>query len=198
MNCRSPGPLANIGPGWAAGKLPKNSFLVVLTGISGIRPYNASMPTRWDARIAVGLGLLLAAACADKPSRESVEAELLEADRAFLAATLEDGLEGWLSFFTEDALRIDLKGPTVAGLGAIRDADAALFEPAGLRLRWEPTEAVAFGDGRSGITRGGYTLARAETVDDDEPEIVATGTYLTLWRRVDGRFKVYLDTGAPD
>lgn len=149
-------------------------------------------------RIVIGIALTLALACTSMPSREAVEQELLEADRAFLQATVEDGLEGWLSFFTDDALRVDLHGQTAVGLEAIRVADASLFEPGGLRLRWEPTEAVAFTGGEGGMTRGRYTLNRDASAGDGGPDIFVEGTYLTLWRREDGRFKVYLDTSAPD
>ncbi len=149
-------------------------------------------------RIVIGIALTLALACASMPSREAVEQELLEADRAFLQATVEDGLEGWLSFFADDALRVDLHGQTAVGLEAIRVADAQLFEPGGLRLRWEPVEAIAFSGGEGGMTRGRYTLSRDASSGDGRPDIVAEGTYLTLWRREDGRFKVYLDTDAPD
>ena len=115
-----------------------------------------------------------------------------------MQATVEHGLEGWLSFFTDDALRVDLQGQTVVGLEAIRAADAALFEPGGLRLRWEPAKAFAFTGRQGGMTRGRYRLILDAPADDGGPDIVAEGTYLTLWRREDGRFKVYLDTGAPD
>ena len=138
--------------------------------------------------------LAVALACTPGPSRETLEREMLEADRAFLQATIDEGLEGWLSFFTEDALRVDLQGQTVVGPDAIRVADAPLFEPGGLRLRWEPTEAIALAGNDSGMTRGRYKLIS----DTDPAEVVGEGTYLTLWRREDGRLKVYLDTGAPD
>ncbi len=150
---------------------------------------------KWTA-ILTAVALAVTAACTAEPSREMLEKELLEADRAFLRAAIEDGLEGWLSFFTEDALRVDLQGQTAVGLEAIRVADAALFEPGGLRLRWEPTEAFPFAGGQGGMTRGRYTLIRDATTDD--ARIIAEGTYLTLWRREDGRLRIYLDTGAPD
>jgi ketosteroid isomerase-like protein len=138
--------------------------------------------------------LTVSLGCAPVPSRETLESEMLEADRAFLQATVDDGLEGWLSFFTEDAARVDLQGQTAVGLDAIRVADAPLFEPGGLRLRWEPTEAIAFAGNSNGMTRGRYKL-----ISETEPtEVLGEGTYLTLWRREDGRLKVYLDTGAPD
>ena len=56
--------------------------------------------------------------------------------------------------------------------------------------------AVAFAGGKEGLTRGPYTLIRP--VEDGEPEVLGRGQYLSLWRFEDGRFKVYLDTGAPD
>jgi ketosteroid isomerase-like protein len=166
----------------------------------GFLAYNSPMAPRPAKCFAILLAAALAVlvACTPEPSRETVERELLEADLAFLQATTQDGLEGWLSFFTDDALRVDLQGRTVVGLEAIRAADAALFEPRGPRLRWEPAEAFAFTGGAGGATRGRYTLTRDSSADDAEPDIISEGTYLTLWRRVDGRFKVYLDTDAPD
>ena len=120
--------------------------------------------------------LAVLVACTPEASRETVEQELLEADLAFLQATTEDGLEGWLSFFTDDALRVELQGPTVVGLKAIRVADAALFEPGGPRLRWEPAEAVAFTGGNGGMTRGRYTLTLDAPGDDGGPIVVSRGT----------------------
>ena len=146
----------------------------------------------------IAIGIALALACSAKPSRYTLEQELLDADRAFLQASVEDGLEGWLSFFTDDALRVDLHGQTTVGLEAIRIGDAPLFEPGGLRLRWEPAEAFAFTGGNGGMTRGRYTLSHDTPAGEGAGDIVAEGTYLTLWRRENGRFKVYLDTGAPD
>lgn len=138
------------------------------------------------------LALACLAGCVATPPAD-VEGALLDADRAFLEATRRDGLEGWISFYTADAVRVDLHGETAVGLEAIRSMDAALFEPGGLRLSWEPTEAVAFDDGRSGLTRGRYELRR-----DGEEEVLSRGAYLTLWRFENGRYRVVLDTGAPD
>jgi ketosteroid isomerase-like protein len=164
------------------------------------RRYNSPMAPCSAKCFAILLAPALAVlvACTPEASRETVERELLEADLAFLQATTEDGLEGWLSFFTDDALRVDLQGKTVVGLEAIRAADAALFEPGGPRLRWEPAEAFAFTTGRGGVTRGRYTLTLDASAEDTAPDIISSGTYLTLWRRVDGRFKVCLDTSAAD
>ncbi len=194
----------NIVPGRAPGKFPTQVFEMVFREFPGIRPrphvhdYHSSMVRALHPRSAGWIAIGIALACTATPSRETVEQELLESDRAFLQATVTDGLEGWLSFFTDDALRVDLHGQTAAGLDAIRIADAPLFEPGGLRLRWEPTEAVAFTGGEGGMTRGRYTLSRDTPAGDGGPDVVAEGTYLTLWRREDGRFKVYFDTGAPD
>ena len=147
-------------------------------------------------RLVVALAVSIAA-CAADPSPETLERRLLEADHEFLQVTIHDGLEGWLSCFTTDAVRVDLHGKTATGLDAIREADASLFEPGGLRLRWEPQQAVAFAGGREGLTRGRYTLVRPGE-DGEEPEIVDRGSYLTLWRLERGRYRVYLDTGASD
>ena len=145
----------------------------------------------------LGPALVLALGCAPSPvDGEEIERQLLEADRAFLQASIDDGLDGWMSFFTADAVRVNFEGGTAVGLDEIRETDAPLFEPGGIRLRWEPAAAVVFAGGREGLTRGPYMLIRP--VEDGEPEVLGRGQYLSLWRWEDGRFKVYLDTGAPD
>jgi ketosteroid isomerase-like protein len=124
------------------------------------------------------------------------EDRLMRADREFARVTAERGLDGWISFFTQDATRVDLESGAIAsGLKAIREHDGPLFEDGTLRLSWEPTAAGLYDGGSHGFTVGSYTLSRRE---GDDETVLSRGTYLTLWRLEEGRFKVYLDTGAAD
>jgi len=124
-------------------------------------------------------------------------AELFEADRAFFAATRDRGLDGWLDALSEDAVRMPRVGSdAVRGGEAIRALDAALFADPAVRLRWEPTDAGVFADGRHGFTTGRYEVVR---VGEAGEGVEGSGHYVTWWRRAaDGSWEVILDTGAPD
>lgn len=122
------------------------------------------------------------------------EEELMAADRAFAAAAAESGIDGWIAFMAEDAARMPtFGGPMIAGLDAIRAADAPLLESGEAQLQWEPAHAYAFDDGVHGITTGTYrVLSRADGSQ------LATGRYLTFWRRQTGEWRVIFDTGVGD
>ena len=127
-------------------------------------------------------------------SPASVE-DLLEADRAFDRVTTEEGLDGWMSYFAEDAVRLDLHGEVVRDLVAIREKDRAMFADPQVRLTWAPTDGGLFRDGEHGFTRGRYRVIRQ---DEEGPVVISQGAYLSVWRRENGAWKVILDTGAAD
>ena len=127
----------------------------------------------------------------------AVEAQLMEADRAFARATTDRGLDGWTGSMAEDVARIDLQGAIARGPEAVRVHDARMFADPATRLAWEPTDAGVFVDGRHGFTRGKYRVIRGGG-DAGDPRTIGSGEYVTIWRRDDGVWKVILDTGAPD
>ena len=121
----------------------------------------------------------------------------MEADRAFARASAERGLEGWMSVYAPDAVRLSMGGRALQGLTAIREADAGLFADSTRRLVWEPTDAGVFADGRHGFTTGRsafVSIERGKPVDT-----LSTGRYVTWWRLDDaGAWRVILDTGSND
>jgi ketosteroid isomerase-like protein len=123
------------------------------------------------------------------------EASLLEADRAFAETTAERRIEGWMSYFAEDAARIEMGGAVIRGLENIREHDSAVHGDPSLNLLWEPTDAGLFDTGDHGFTRGRYELVKQER---GTRSVISRGTYLTIWRHEAGRWKVILDTGVPD
>lgn len=122
--------------------------------------------------------------------------DLLEADRAFERATAERRLDGWMSYFDEDAARL-FPGQVVRGLDEIRRLDAELFDDETLSLEWEPLDGGLFRDRDHGFTTGRYELVRTEP-GGSSSGIVSRGTYVTIWRRGDSGWRVILDTGSPD
>ena len=124
--------------------------------------------------------------------------DLLNADREFTRATAERGLDGWVSFFTADAVRLPKIGDKmVKGIAEVRKADASLFADPNRKLVWEPTDAHLFADGKSGVTTGRFKVVVKDAAGSEK--IVATGSYVTGWRKEpDGRWKVNFDTGTAD
>lgn len=120
---------------------------------------------------------------------------LLDADRAFAVDASARRLQGWMDWFTEDAIKLDLIGDEVRGLEAIRKADAPLWDDPTLTLRWAPDVGGWLEPGFTGYTRGRYTLDRA---NDSGESTIGTGTYLTLWRKTPAGWRVTFDMGIPD
>lgn len=118
--------------------------------------------------------------------------DLMQADRDFARAASERGIDGWMSYFAEDAARMPAPGqPFIRGQAAIRAADEPMLESTELRLDWEPTAAHLFGDGAYGVTTGDYSVVRR--TDD---EMVGCGSYVTFWRHTTEGWKVVFDTGT--
>lgn len=123
---------------------------------------------------------------------------LLEADAAFARATARNGLDGWMSFMMDDAVRTAQPGgKLIAGVERIRIKDAELFAEPNQRLVWEPVESHLYADGKTGVTSGRYRMTATDS--DGNETIVSQGGYVTLWRKdAEGKWKVIFDTGSPD
>lgn len=122
-----------------------------------------------------------------------VKAEVMAADRAFDKAASDKGLEGWVSYLSDDVVRVaPLGGKGHVGKAAARKLDAALFADPNERLRWEPTDGGGFADKNLGWTTG-----RAKIVAKGG-EVKWSGAYVTVWRKDPAGWRVILDTGAAD
>lgn len=125
------------------------------------------------------------------------ERELFRADSDFAAATHARGIDGWMSFFDKDAIRIKYRGGMVKGYDAVRVTDTPLISDTTITLNWQPLEAHVFQDGALGMTVG-----TSQVVGRTGPRAGQTtyrGRYTTLWRRdASGKWKVIMDTGYPD
>jgi ketosteroid isomerase-like protein len=135
---------------------------------------------------------------ADPPAKTDPKAEMMAADRAYAKITAEKGLDGWIEFLSDDAAKVRKAGEKiVAGKDAIRKQDAPLFADPKRQVTWEPLDAHAFADGKSGFTSGRYKVAGKG--EDGKDQVFATGGYITWWRKEsDGKWKVIFDTGTPD
>ncbi len=139
----------------------------------------------------VALGPATGAAQAADPAR--VAAEVRAADSLFALDAAARGLEGWMHWMAEDVLRPEFYGPATQGKAAVRARDSVtVFGRRDHRLSWQPTESGAFAGGREGWTRGAWQVV------DAAGTTVATGRYVTIWRRTPAGWRVLMDTGVSD
>ena len=126
----------------------------------------------------------------------ATESALMQVDRDFAVATHARGIDGWMSFYTPDAIRIRYRGNMVKGFDEIRKFDIDYISDTTNVLNWEPTDAHVFKGGTIGSTTGRYwAVSRAGANAGKE---TGRGRYVTMWRRDGGRWLVIMDTGYPD
>jgi ketosteroid isomerase-like protein len=124
-------------------------------------------------------------------------AALMQADRDFAAATHAGGIDGWMSFFARDAIRIPYgRREIVKGYDAVRRFDEAGIADTTVTLNWEPTDAYVFRDGTIGSTTGRFSAVSRKTADTGKE--LGHGRYTTIWRLENGRWLVIMDTGYPE
>src|SRR3954470_4514573 len=99
---------------------------------------------------------ILACAGMTHGTSSATEASLMQADRDFATATHARGIDGWMSFYAPDAIRIRYRGNMVKGFDAIRRFDLPGISDTTSTLNWEPTDAQVFRDGEIGSTTGRY------------------------------------------
>ena len=129
-----------------------------------------------------------AAAAQSANSRQAaLEQQLRDADLEFCRQTAARRLDGWMDFFADDASILQ-NGKTVSGKADLRKHYEPMFANKDFTLTWTPVHAEAAKDGSLGYTYGTY---EARTGSD-----VSRGMYLTIWRRMNGKWKVVMDTGS--
>lgn len=124
---------------------------------------------------------------------QSPAAALIEADKAFDRDTAARGLDGWMSWFAENA-RIEGATDVIAGKPALREVYSKMFAQREFRIHWRPESADISDDGTLG-----YTFGRAEiSWRDEKGEMQKRASrYTTLWRKQkDGTYKVVFDMGG--
>lgn len=104
-------------------------------------------------------------------------------DTAVIAATYE-----------QEALYLPPNAPRVEGREAIRDAWASVLAMPGLRLTFAPDRIVLSPDGQMAYDIGSYQL---ETRSDRATQS-DQGTYLVVWRKLAGQWKVAADMFSSD
>lgn len=136
--------------------------------------------------------LLLLAGCGGVVDIEKTKQELMQVDREFSQLSEAEGIRTAFETYMADSAviyrsdREPFKG---------RDQILPLFPPDSPgKLTWDPYFAEAAGSGELGYTLGKYEY---RYTDAEGAEQVATGHYVTIWKRqADGKFKYVFDTGT--
>jgi ketosteroid isomerase-like protein len=129
------------------------------------------------------------------PDVERERSALLKAEADFEKARAEKGLEGWLSFFADDAANVDPGQPIAFGKEEMRKRLEKQWNP-NVKLTWKPAKADVSAAGDLGYTFGTWELTGKSRSGDD---VHVTGKYSTVWKKQkDGAWKVVLDLGNAD
>lgn len=118
-------------------------------------------------------------------------AKLTQLEAEFAKATADHGLDGFMSYFADDAVDLPAGGPIISGKENIRKA----LGPWGpdFSLTWTPVHAEMAASGELGYTYGAYVFK--ENGKDGKP-VTGYGKYTTIWKKQpDGGWKVAVDMG---
>jgi ketosteroid isomerase-like protein len=152
-----------------------------------------------NRRVFLSLALvtqILACAGMTRSVSSATEGSLMQADRDFATETHARGIDGWMSFYARDAIRIRYRGNMVKGFDAIRRFDSPGISDTTSTLNWEPTDAHVFQNGELGSTTGRYWVVGRKSGEIGKE--TGHGRYVTMWRRDGGRWLVIMDTGYPE
>ena len=151
--------------------------------------------TRTLRAVVSALFFLTIQSCAVSFDRNAAREQLLEADRAFSDASVEDGpAAAFAEFLAPEAVGLPNEGPPLVGRTLFTHFLAA--DPS-LKIEWKPETATLSQKGDFGYTWGRLI---ATFPGPSGGPIAATGKYMTVWRRdPTGRWLVvgYMNNRSP-
>jgi uncharacterized protein (TIGR02246 family) len=144
----------------------------------------------------------LALACQQPPppsppdTRAADERAIREADAAWSKAWAAKDLEGFVSFFAEDAVKLQPNVPMLTGKESIRKWASELMANPGFSGSWQASKVEASRGGDLAYAVGTYQ----QTLNDAKGKPVTDrGKYLTVWKKQpDGKWKAVADMGISD
>ncbi len=117
--------------------------------------------------------------------------ELMKLDAQFSDETVKGGGRVFSNWFADDALALNNgKQPTY---GKANIANAANWDAKDYQLKWQPLGAQMGPSGDMGFTWGHY---EGRSKDNNGNDIATSGRYITVWKKVNGKWKVALDASA--
>jgi len=161
------------------------------------------MPSARSVVVISILAFAAVAGCSPDASQEGGSQQLDEvaairqADLAWVAAQAEDGLDGTMSAYLDDAIMLSPNAPMSVGKGAIRAAstEAGIGSP-GFSVSWGPTKIEV---ARSGELAYAIGTNRGTVPGPCGTPIELKGKYIEIWKKdSDGTWKVAADMFSSD
>ena len=122
------------------------------------------------------------------------EAAIRQAGKQWLAAEIAKDVPTIASFYAEDAIEMASNTPMIEGRDAIRQWYEAWLTPAGVGMTFETADVEVAASGDMAVERGTYRFTQ------DSPRGVTedVGKYVTIWKKVDGKWQVAIDAANSD
>jgi ketosteroid isomerase-like protein len=118
--------------------------------------------------------------------------DLRQLEAEFMKAAAERGSQGYLSYYSDDAVELPNGGPIIQGKINIAKGMGFLDQKEN-RLTWAPVGADISASGDLGYTYGTFEF---RSKDKDGKTVVDRGKYTSIWKKQkDGSWKVVLDMG---
>ena len=154
--------------------------------------------------VVVGGALLAALGCTPPTADEaaiakmqaSEEATLRQLDTDWMKMGASKNIDGWISYYADDAVALPPNEPIAKDYAAIRRSVAGLLTLPGLSLTWQPTKVKVARSGDLAYLYGAYAL----TMNDEKGQPVSDkGKILEIWKKQgDGKWKCIVDTWNSD
>src|SRR2546423_7052569 len=125
-------------------------------------------------------------------STKATAETLRQLEGKFMKAAAEHGSQGYLSYYTDDAVEVPNGAPLIQGKVNIAKT-MGFLDDKNNRLTWTPVGADISASGDLGYTYGTYEFS---TKDKAGKTVVDHGKYTSIWKKQsDGSWKVVLDMG---
>jgi len=128
-------------------------------------------------------------------NRAEEERSLRQTDVAWSDAAGKKDVDATAAFMTDDGTQLPPNAPLAKGKDAVKKEWADLLGLKDIALKWEPVNVQVADSGELGYTNGTYTLA---FTDPKGAKVNDKGKYLEVWKKVDGKWKCYLDMYSSD
>ena len=134
--------------------------------------------------------------CAKKVDVAAERDALMAADAAWAATLTANSVDGFVSYFTDDAVVMPPHLPILVGIDAVRAWATESMALPGFSVVWTVNNADVSASGDMGYTLG--TFVFSATMPDGST-ITDPGKYTTIWKKqADGSWKVAVDTFNSD
>jgi len=144
-----------------------------------------SRTTRISALVALTLLATLPRTTAGQ-SRD--ERAVREASQAWLRYVVAQQVDSIVALHTSDAILMLANSPVMTGSNAIRAGWSEMVKLPGLKMEWSPTKIDV-----ASPTRATEYGTYSDSYDTPEGRVSDSGTYVTVWNKVNGKWRVALD-----